>query len=378
MQNNIVQKLKTSTLIIGGGPAGAALAIRLNRLGISNIIIEKEKFPRPKLCAGAISARALQICADDIDIQTQAITPIDTAVLHFRAKRPITRKMKSTFVYIVDRQDFDAHLLEKAIQSGSHVIYADSWCIEGDKLITGDTEIEYGYLAGCDGAYSRVRRHMGLGSSNGLGAEVHGTVNDDKKLHIYYAETNNGYGWAFPAKNGRNSLGIARLDNTKRKIKGDFNEFVKKLNINKPIDAHVIPIYEDNNVYAAGNMALAGDAAHLADHVLGEGIYYAISSGMILADSIDTATRTGERLDKVYPKNLEPLTDDLRNSAKIARIIYSYPALCHWLASLLPVVIDIYQNLLATERYAYTGMKRILSARFGFMRIFFPRRDKNN
>lgn len=44
-----------SVLIAGGGPAGSSLAIRLSQQGKRVILVEREKFPRPKLCGEFIS-----------------------------------------------------------------------------------------------------------------------------------------------------------------------------------------------------------------------------------------------------------------------------------------------------------------------------------
>src|SRR4051794_15751950 len=47
------------TAIVGAGPAGASLAIRLAQSGRRVILVEKEKFPRQKLCGGVISPECL-------------------------------------------------------------------------------------------------------------------------------------------------------------------------------------------------------------------------------------------------------------------------------------------------------------------------------
>ena len=46
---------KTRVCIVGGGVAGASLAIRLARRGIGVIVVEKDKFPRHKLCGEFVS-----------------------------------------------------------------------------------------------------------------------------------------------------------------------------------------------------------------------------------------------------------------------------------------------------------------------------------
>src|SRR5690606_3785503 len=42
-------------VIVGGGPAGASLAIRCAAAGMETVVVERESFPREKLCGEFIS-----------------------------------------------------------------------------------------------------------------------------------------------------------------------------------------------------------------------------------------------------------------------------------------------------------------------------------
>ena len=53
--------------ILGAGPAGAAAALKLDRLGIPCLLIDKATFPREKICGDGISHRVVDILRKWID-----------------------------------------------------------------------------------------------------------------------------------------------------------------------------------------------------------------------------------------------------------------------------------------------------------------------
>ena len=53
----MITKIKTQVIVVGAGPAGAAASIFLSKAEIPHLILEKEKFPRDKVCGDACGGK---------------------------------------------------------------------------------------------------------------------------------------------------------------------------------------------------------------------------------------------------------------------------------------------------------------------------------
>src|ERR1700689_5042310 len=51
---------KCDVLIVGGGPAGSTAAWKLRRAGADVLVLDRERFPRLKLCAGWITPEVVR------------------------------------------------------------------------------------------------------------------------------------------------------------------------------------------------------------------------------------------------------------------------------------------------------------------------------
>ena len=61
-----MNKFEYDVLIVGAGPAGNTLAYKLAKDGLSVALIDKQKLPRRKICAGGISRKTLLQIGYDI------------------------------------------------------------------------------------------------------------------------------------------------------------------------------------------------------------------------------------------------------------------------------------------------------------------------
>ena len=102
-------------LVIGGGPAGSSLAWRLKNSGLDVLILDREKFPRDKVCAGWITPAVMETL--QIDLEEYSARHLLQPITGFRAglmgeTGMVTRYGKAVS-YGVRRDEFDHFLLQR-------------------------------------------------------------------------------------------------------------------------------------------------------------------------------------------------------------------------------------------------------------------------
>ena len=102
--------IKTDVLIIGGGPAGSACAWYLRRHNVDCLILDRETFPRVKLCAGWIQPEVIRDL--EIDVATYPHTLMTFKKLHIAIKGVKFRL--PTRQHAIRRVEFDHWLLQRA------------------------------------------------------------------------------------------------------------------------------------------------------------------------------------------------------------------------------------------------------------------------
>ena len=123
-----VGKRPTSVLIAGGGPAGSSLAIRLVTRGFDVTLVEREKFPRHKLCGEFISPECL-LHFVELGVREQMLASggerITKTVFYDAAGRSIAVPCKwfatGGAALSLSRAEMDHKLLERAREVGVDV-----------------------------------------------------------------------------------------------------------------------------------------------------------------------------------------------------------------------------------------------------------------
>lgn len=322
-------------IIVGTGPAGATLAYELASKGITVLLLEKEKLPRYKACAGGVTFKAAKLLAFDISPVVESV--INGLRFSYKCSHQGTRLGDKPLVYTVMREKFDYFLVEKAQDAGAAVL--DEQKVVQVRIETGKATVytqnhtfTARVIVGADGANSTIARELGLmrgvGLNLGLEAEVYvdGEVLSrwDNLTEIDLGSVPPGYAWIFPKKNHLSIGVVGPLRSTKR-MRTYLNKLLESQNLGNykvsTLRAGLLPVRKRAMPITAERALLIGDAAGLTDALTGEGIYYAIKSAQLAAPVI-TGFLQGDIIDfQDYEKAIDiELMPELRITRAFARM----------------------------------------------------------
>jgi hypothetical protein len=204
--------MRHSCVIVGGGPAGIATALFLldaaPSLGRRAIVLEKERYPREKICAGALGDRAdrlLSTIGVAIDVPS---TPV--RALAFRAMGEVRIVREPRAGRVIRRVEFDQALARVAERRGIEVregVRATSVDVTpgGVRVRTTEGDIEADVVVGADGVGSLVRRTAGVERTPYVAQAVEvdtGPVSGDLPRDVLAFDVSRrdlrGYYWEFP------------------------------------------------------------------------------------------------------------------------------------------------------------------------------------
>ncbi len=295
-------------VIVGGGPAGSSCAWRLRNSGLRVAILDKQTFPRDKVCGGWITPAVLQELAIDPDEygRTRVLQPITGFRTSCIGGPPVETRYETPVSYGIRRFEFDDYLVKR---SGACLVQGESLThLErsgGEWLLNG--RIKTPLLVGAGGTFCPVARHLGARVNRETivtaqeaefemdARQISACSIQEETPELYFCRDLKGYGWCFRKKNVLN-VGLGRLD--PHRLSGHVADFLKflrasgRLSFDVPaaLVGHAYLLYDSaaRNVVDEG-VLLIGDAAGVAYAQSGEGIRPAVESGLLAAKVIARA-----------------------------------------------------------------------------------------
>lgn len=329
-------------IIVGAGPSGATLAYELAKQGIDVIVLEKEKCPRYKCCAGGITHKVLNLL--DFDISEAIEKTIFDIRFLYKLDKSYLGHYDKPLLYTVTRDVFDNLLVEKAQQCGARFMDKQRVMkIEINKGVVEVTTQDKTYyarlIAGADGAYSTVVKELGIkrkvdyivGMETELRVPDHELEIWGKSVEIGFGIIRGGYTWLFP-KHSYLSVGAGCQFSEAKSLKRHCESFIDYLNLRKytPLKTNslLIPVIKDKVTCYGERFVLLGDAAGLADPLTGEGIYNAILSAQLCAPVIINSLRENRNDLQSYQQSIDRIIlPELRIAQKAATLFARFPNL---------------------------------------------------
>jgi len=361
----MLQDIQYAIVILGSGPSGLSTALHLAQIAphLSDriLILEKAHHPRPKLCAGGLTADA-EIILQRLGLDVSEVPHVDASAAHLDfAGKGLTISLPDTHALrIIRRNEFDAWLAQKVKDKGIEIregITVKKIQPQDDRVVV-ETDAETftaQIVVGADGSNGITRRcilpnesiHTARvlevitptqpsPKSNGFGG------GQGRGLQAYFdffpiPSGIAGYTWDFPTQiNGEpmrcwgiydtNVLAYKQRPALKDSLAEEMARHGFDLS-QYEIKGHPIRWFSPFNQFAVPHVILVGDAAG-ADGIFGEGISIALGYGLIAAQSVRDAFARNDFSFDEYRKRilLSPLGQALTIRTGITHILYHL----HW------------------------------------------------
>ena len=298
-------------VVVGGGPAGATAATELARAGYSVLLLDRDG--RIKPCGGAIPPRLIE----DFGIPPHLLAArITSARMVAPSARSVDMPIDGGFVGMVDREVFDEWLRARAVTCGATRRTGRFTEIARDRDGTAlvrfrasrserEESVRARVVVGADGAKAAVAARYVPGAERIPHVfAYHEIVRspeagfDGARCDVYYQGrlSPDFYGWVFPhgdtasvgSGSARKGFPLRRSVAALRDTAGlSGAETVRR-------EGAPIPLRPARRWDNGRDVILAGDAAGVVAPASGEGIYYAMESGRLVAAAAGGFLATGE------------------------------------------------------------------------------------
>jgi geranylgeranyl reductase len=298
-------------LVVGASVGGSTAADTLARAGVPVVMLERDtSYVKP--CGGAVPPVAFT----EFDLPETLISrKVHHALVHSPSERVVEIEVAGVnhsdqdYIAMCCREEFDRYIRQRAVQRGAMLIEGQLVDLAFDKEgVTATYRERFGgarqqlrvtAVIGADGAYSTTAKLLGLPNLPRciaiqqrirLPADKMARWEDTADLYLGPEVSPDLYAWAFP-KSDHVAVGIGTgpahskrarelLANLKHRIRRDLEggEIILE-------EAHALPM-EPREHMAFERAMLIGDAAGLVVHTSGEGIYWAMKSGKMAAETL--------------------------------------------------------------------------------------------
>ncbi|HWF38955.1 MAG TPA: NAD(P)/FAD-dependent oxidoreductase [Candidatus Acidoferrales bacterium] len=303
--------------IVGGGPAGALCGERLANAGF-DVTIYDERLAWEKPCGGGLTHKAIAAYPFLLDAPQPKRIVRTAELISSRGHR--ARFEMSHPIVIYARKVLNGLLLDRAEVAGCKIIRSHVTSVETSaekvRLVSGGEQIWSDFVVLAAGARNQLLPETTqLGASDLEITLGYFVPTQEDMIKVKFLKQFEGYLWSFPRADHL-SVGICgkMAQNSSAQLRHHLDMFVAEENIclnGAKFYSHVLPSPQAHTIrdrrVAGRNWAMAGDAAACVDPVTGEGLFYALKSGDLLAQTLIDGQPESypERLRSAFSADLE-------------------------------------------------------------------------
>jgi menaquinone-9 beta-reductase len=324
-------------VVAGAGPGGAAAAARLAALGRDVVVLEKDHFPRDKVCGDGLTPRVVhELLALGLEDEAHGRAPGWATQRGLRIHGGHT-VMELPWPDLEDwpgwgatatRRVFDERIARLATERGAslhegHSVTGPVWADESESRVRGvrwrdadgrEGVVEAPVVIAADGAGSRMAKALGVRRrperpmAVAVRTSFRSPRSDDDWISSFLdlkdetGDLLSGYGWIFPLDDGTLNVGLGLL-NTSKEFQGvNYRDMLTRWargladewdttpeNQTDRIRSGPIPMGFNRTPLHQRGVLLVGDAGGMVNPFNGEGISYAMEAAALAAEVVDGA-----------------------------------------------------------------------------------------
>ncbi|HEY1821218.1 MAG TPA: geranylgeranyl reductase family protein [Trebonia sp.] len=355
--------------VIGAGPAGATAAHAAACAGRRVILLERFGLPRYKTCGGGLIDRSVRAIPPEVRVPVRARAAALTFSLRGRLER--TRKAPGPVISLVQRDEFDAALVDAARAAGA--VVCDGTVVtalaEGQDTVCISTrehgDIRARAVVGADGSAGRCAGYVGVRYDQvDLGLELEIPVPPDQRdtwadrVLVDWGPVPGSYAWVFP-KGDLLSVGVIAARGSAERTRGYLTDFLSRLHLSdvKPTvsSGHLTRCRTADSPLYRGRVLVAGDAAGLLDPWSREGISFALRSGTVAGEAAARASqaesgREAARVLAGYAGTISStLGPEMQAGRAFMRAFERRPWALHLALILVPQAWDLFADVISGQ-----------------------------
>ncbi|MFK7820708.1 MAG: NAD(P)/FAD-dependent oxidoreductase, partial [Planctomycetaceae bacterium] len=339
-------------IVIGAGVAGALAALHCVRAGFATLLVEKQKFPRHKVCGCCLNAkawRALESAGVASEL-SKSSNPIQTTRFHIRGSQATVRV---SGMQAVSRSELDSQLVSAFVGAGGSFkdgvtatvlpntnraqVRLQGWN-DANRTECGSGDLSADVVLACDGLghpslrmFAEVESHVSKSSRVGVGAVIPRAASDVSypTNELQMAVAKHGYVGTVQVEGHHLSVAAA-LDASVLKTGSSpvdalreiyvQNDLSPPANLDAAAVKGTLPLTRATLPVAIDRVFLLGDATGYVEPFTGEGMAWAMASAELIVPLVHEVIRNGWNPE--LPSKWEKLLRrDVRQRQRICRVL---------------------------------------------------------